>query len=30
MLSERYRPKTWEAFVGQAAIEEIQTAYRDG
>ncbi len=29
MLSERYRPKTWEGFVGQAAIEEIQTACDD-
>ena len=29
MLSERYRPKTWENFVGQAAIEEIQTACGD-
>lgn len=29
MLSERYRPKTWEAFVGQPAIDEIKEACGD-
>jgi len=29
MLSERYRPKTWEGFVGQAAIDEIREACGD-
>lgn len=29
MLSERYRPKTWESFVGQPAIDEIREACGD-
>ena len=29
MLSERYRPKTWAAFVGQPVIAEIQAACGD-
>ncbi len=29
MLSERYRPTTWEAFIGQPIIDEIQTACGD-
>jgi hypothetical protein len=26
MLSERYRPKTWDGFVGQPVIDEIREA----
>ena len=29
MLSERYRPKTWNDFVGQPVIDEIQHLNRD-
>jgi len=29
MLSERYRPKTWNGFVGQPVIDEIREAYGD-
>ena len=29
MLSERYRPKTWDGFVGQSVIEEIREACGD-
>jgi len=29
MLSERYRPKTWDGFVGQPAIDEIREACGD-
>ncbi len=29
MLSERYRPKTWEAFIGQPIIDEIRKACND-
>ncbi len=29
MLSERYRPKTWDSFVGQPVIDEIREACGD-
>ncbi len=29
MLSERYRPKTWDDFVGQPVIDEIREACTD-
>ena len=29
MLSERYRPKTWDDFVGQPIIDEIREACAD-
>ena len=29
MLSERYRPKTWDDFVGQSVIDEIREACGD-